>query len=378
MALVRPKILTAIVLDASKQLRFKITDATDFDTNVDITIPAGTYYIAWDQQSDCLLYKIMSLAYAALDALADTGDGVDDYNDSSADGKPHFGLDDTGKVWATVGNGLAMQIDWTALDGVEIGGILGFTTAAALTITDGATATYQHAYGWYANQDGGLQYEWEDADVTNAPQSVAENGAVRTQFVASRRTNSLTLQQVQKARIFSREVSYATAPVDPYERNVPLECWWREARRGRQFRVYVDGRTPEGTDAASQAVLVGGVDAASTTTTITDAGKSLSTDPQTHKGRVMHIRAWNNTVNGGDVMEDQRFYISSHTATVFTLANSLFARQHDATATQYYVLDQRYRTYVVDLAQMREFRPAEMQGGTERFDITIPLLGYVP
>ncbi len=364
-----PKILSAIVWDSSKQLRLvaKAAQGGAFDTAVDITIPAGTYYIAADNQTDDLLYQIMSLAYAGLELTS-----IAEYDNGTAAGKPFLGINSDGKVTISIGGGIDLRFAWGSLDGATIGAILGFTTSGNLDITSGtSTANYQSAYAWYAGTEPiGVEHGLEDVSVADAPQAMSTSGATRTTFLDERFRNYLALRAVPQLRMWSGGVGYTGTPRDPYARNVPLECWWEHARTGEPFRVYLDGTFPSASEFASVADLAGTIAAASTTTTLTDSGKSLSTEPQTHAGKVLHV------VDFGPDGQDVRFYISSHSATVYTVPNALHNTQFDANATAYYVLGQRYRTYVVDLNSMREFAPDELPNILE-YDITIPLLKYV-
>jgi hypothetical protein len=200
---------------------------------------------------------------------------------------------------------------------------------------------------------------------------VAVAGTIRSQFIGERFSNVVSLHDVPRLLMLSGGIGYKEAPIDPYKRNVPLECWWEEARQGIEFRLYMDGNNAaSAANLVTRADLAGDIDAASTTTALTDVGKSLSVEPQTHKGQLLAVT--------GFVAESdwQRFFITSHTATVFTVPNSLFAQEFDALATQYHVLDQRYRTYVVDLKQMIKFDAVELPN-IERFDLTIPLRKFI-
>lgn len=356
----RPKILTRFTTSAMT-LTLYIDNAGDFDQEVTVSLPAGDYYMAWDGQSDDFLWV---LADAIYDALVASGNPI--YEDTSASGKLFFELTSANKVKISVGIIEAdVRIAWTEDDGAAVAAILGFNSAANLDLTTAngwtATGTWQHAYGWYADEDGQMpSLKYVDDESANALQSVAISGHVKTQYLDSRYSNALSLAFLSRDITYSDGVGYATAPVDPAEKNIPLECWWHEARQGIEFRIYRANYQQDTTKAE-----IAGAPTASTTTTITDSTKAFDVDPQTHKGKMFLA-----TENG---VPNRRFFISSHTATVITFPNALFNETPGTIA--YWILDQRYRTYVVDLQRMQQFAPMELPN-IVRFDITIPLLRY--
>lgn len=372
--LLRPKILTEFTLAAAKTFTMYIDDAGSFDKKVQATIAAGTYFVAWDMQADDFVWEVMDACYDALVASA-----VVAYSGTDSDGKLLLGIDSNGKVNMAVGNDVDMRIAWTEDDTAEIGDILGFDTTADLDITSGAlkTADWQHAYGWYATGDGWLAgMGVEDANASEAIQVNSLGGVIFTQYLDDHYRNQLSLQGVPRSATWSNGVSYATASTYPYERNVPLECWWKEAREGKRFRVYLDGYLHSSTNDVAMRAVRGDVVSAGTTTTLTATG-TLDDDPQEHAGMLAVIPGFlpASQATFDAAIPYQRFHISSHTTSVYTLPNALLNVQTDDNATTYYVTDQRYRTYVVDLNQMREFNPAELPN-IEQYDITIPLRKY--
>lgn len=370
--LARPKMLVGIELLASKQLRFQVGQTIDYDTNVDITIPAGIYYLGWDAQSDDLLWKIMSLAYTAYDALASAGALVS-YNTSSPVGKPFFGIDTAGRV--TVAAGEPQRIAWDALDGPELAGYLGFAAAVSTDLTNGITGAYQSGYAFYCDEDGQLQEHLvEDIDIAIGPQRKALAGGVRTQHLGHQYANVLHLNHLAKVRTFSAEKGYGETPTYPYERNAPLQCFWRAACEGRPFRVYTHGRIDVAqADLAQRAEYAGAGTAASTITTLTDTAKSYDIEPFELVGKLIALPSFFVTDMPAG-FTTQRFHVDSHNATVLTVANSLHNQQFDG--LQYFVLPQRYRTYVLDINQMSRFEPVRV-GQIERYGLQIPLLRYV-
>jgi hypothetical protein len=165
-----------------------------------------------------------------------------------------------------------------------------------------------------------------------------------------------------RAKTFSRGIGYAETPLAPYEKNEGLECWWREAMKGRRFRYYRDG-----TIGAAAAEYVGAF-TASAATTSTDGGKAYDIDPQELAGKVVEYLVTDGNSNRYKVK------INSHTATVLTFPGDLHNTASGNVA--YRVLDHRYETYVVNLESMPSFAPTELPA-IDKFDLTIPVYRYV-
>lgn len=363
-----PKILPAFTLDSALTLKLAIDGVGAFDVTVTVTIPAGTYFMRWDAQSDDFLRVLHLACYTALDACA-----VVAYNGADNDGKPMFGIDANHKVTITIGGGLDMRFDWTLNDGATVAGILGFDATANLEVTAGETETanWQHAYGWYASAEG--QYTGgvvEDTETAHVAQARAIGGEVVTQYLASIYDNHLSLRWLERLDTFSRGVGYTTAPVDPYERNRGIECLWRAIRDGSRFCVYLDSILD-----TTKAEEIGAYDFTGSLTVLTDAAKGWGVDPQEHVGKLLFIDEWGDVASGS---APQRFYVSSNTATTLTAPNSLnntpLSGLGDST---YHIFDQRYATYVLDLAKMRTFAPNEIPD-IDKYEIDLPLLRYVP
>lgn len=361
MPLPRPRVLTRFTLDEAKTLRFAVDDAGSYDADIDVTVAAGDYYVSGDQQDDDILQEIMAKAYTAFVASGVTG-----YDGANANGKPMFWIDGDGKVNAAVaGVGTdPIRIKWTEQDGADIASILGFDSSADTDLESSsfeAIADYQHAYGWYATEDGQLdRHDVEDGELADVLQSVAPSGHARTQFLDSRFDNVMSLTHLTRAQTFSGGAAYESAPSDPYDRNVGLDCWWQAAKQGVEFRIY----THHSVD--TQLAEVGGTADSGSATTLGDSGKSFDTDPQKHAGKVLHVASFTRS-------NPMRFYIASHTGTVLTVANSVLNQTLNGDA--YHIFDQRYRTYIVDLNRMQRFRPKEIDG-IDRYDVMIPLLRY--
>lgn len=372
MATPRPKILTVVTVPTGGWVfKLYVSRVTEYDTAVTATIAAGDYFVSWDNQSDDFLYAFANTVNAAIDAAhaAFPTDSLQCYLDD--DHKVNIVFEDT---YYQGDPARGIKLAWTENDGDDIGKVLGFDHSADDTNASAAgsnnktfTGDWQHGYGWYATEDGLLAESLtEDESEVEALQSVSHTGLVRTQRIAQRFLGKIDLQFLPRARTFSQNVGYGEANVHPYERNQGLECWWIQAQQGKRFRFYRDGR--HDTDSAS----VAGTATGGTTTTLTDSGRSFDIDPQPHKGRLLWIAEW-----GTNASFPARFYISSHTATVFTVPNAgPYSQNLNAGGNGYYVFDQPYQTYVVNLEKMKTFLPAEVPA-LDRYDIKILVRRYI-
>jgi hypothetical protein len=373
MAIPQPKILSAITVPTGGWVfKLYVSRLAEYDTTVTATIAAGTYFLAWDNQSDDFLYAFANTVNAAIDAAhaAFPTDSITCWLDSSY--KVNIGFEDT---YYQGDPARGIKLAWTESDGDDIAKVLGFDYSADDTNASASgsnnktfTADWQHGYGWYANDDGLLRDSLvEDEHEVEAMQSVAHSGLVRTQRIGQRFLNSIQLEFVPRSRMFSQNVGYGTASVYPYEYNQGLECWWILAQQGYRFRFYRDGRHTIASAAVS------GTATASNTTTLTDGGRSFDTDPQPYKGRLLWVATY-----GANTASPARFYISSHTATVLTAANAHpYSQNLTAGGSTYYVFDQPYQTYVVDLAKMKTFKPAQTAEALDVYSIEIPVRRYV-
>ena len=363
MAAPQPKILTAFdVPTGGWGLRLQISDVAPFDTTVDVTLDAGTYYMAWDGQDDCFLELLHSEIYAALEAS-----GVGDYVTGDNEGKPVFWLDSdhkTNVVWG----GFDIRFVWGALDGPDIANVLGFdsSSSTSLTTSTPATGTWHHAYGWYADDYLLEQHQPEDHNIPHVLQSRALDGKARTIYLDSWDINAIELAKVPRVKMYSRRVGYGEASVHPYARNAPLQCWWNEARQGIQFRFY-----PQESYSTALAAETG-VTTGTTTTTLTDGGKTWETDPHVHTGRIVQKTFVDG--NGLHTNINLRWLVSSHTATVLTLPNDVHNTAPGNGA--YYIFDHTYGTYTLDQRKMREFAPREIPN-IDKYDLVIPVVRYI-
>ncbi len=371
----RPKILTRVTVPTGGWAwDIDLSNVAQYDTNITGTVPAGDYYIAGDNQSDDLLFALQTAIQAGIDGTAITGDVCIDIHPTSH--KVRFQFYGTGFVDATGDNDV--RIDWPA-SAAGLYQALGFDGSAqdALTIIDNPyfVADWHHAYGWYADEDGQLaDLMAADKSITNTIQGTTISGKVKSQFFGERFANSLSLQQIERdtddrTKVQSNGIGYGAAPVHPYNRNEPLECWWEEARKGVEFRVYEYARV----DAGQAADL--GTSTVCDTTTLADGGKSWAVEPYRWVGRLIYIPTYAPLLN-------QMFYIASHSATILTVANAhpsgddVDGGVGGAASGAYYILDHPYNTYVLDTKKMAEFAPQGIPK-IDRYNITIPLKRYI-
>ena len=237
-----PKILTAVTVPSGGwDLNFVVSKAGSLDTALTATVAAGTYYLAWDYQSDCLLYALNKAVVDALiaDGMPNDQRPVNVYLDEDNKVNIHF----CGDGFAGTENDV--ELTWSTSDS-DLAAALGFDAAdVQITDTDQPTFTadWQHGYGWYATEDGQLgSLLVEDHRVTQTSQVISYAGWVASQQIGERYINELSLQWLTRGQTHTRGIAYGAASLHPYERNEGLEAWWNEAAMGTQFRVYRDGR----------------------------------------------------------------------------------------------------------------------------------------
>lgn len=364
----QPKILTAITVPTGGwALRIQISNAAPYDVNVDFTIAAGTYYLAWDGQSDDFLHQLCSKFYLAATVAGYANTQMNAYLDSNH--KVVLAFHGSHYNGAT---GNQIKIKWTTNNGSDIAKVLGFDYATDDTTNSNyphVTGDYHHGYGWYADADGRLEdILTEDVSEAMVLQSRAHSGKVVTQLISERWRNELMLRWLPQDKTFSRGVGYGESPLYPYDYNEGLECWWELAKQGTQFRVYADGCSLD-TSRANRYLESGG-----TATTVTLSGVTLSTTPQRYKGALLYQATWN--VNG--TAFGNRFYVASHTSTVLTISNGDPTGLYNigANDSAVYLFDYSYQTYVVDLGKMKEFLPKQAARHA-LWDLDIPLWRYV-
>lgn len=371
----RPKILTAVTIPSGGwTFKFYCSDAVQYDVTITVTLAAGDYYVAGDNQDDDLLYELQDKAQEGIKASVKGGGAgnqvgahiiVDLDPDSHKVTIKFEGSDFQGATPQDV------KLAWTECT-EDLVQVLGFDEGAddEQTTTDEPEfeADWHHGYGWYAEDDGWLEYLGvEDVNMVEALRSRALDGGVVNQFIGDMYDNELRLAFVPRESMFSGEQGYGEAPVHPYSRNKGLECWWLKAREGQQFRVY---RSAYVSTPLASAL---GSSSACSTTTLTDAMKVWETEPQRWQGRLLYVPSF-----GGLT---QCFYIESHTATVLTVPNAhpsafdVDGGSGGAAGGSYYIFDYTYRTYVI-AESMKQFKPMEIPD-LDEYDLVVPLFRYV-
>ncbi len=348
------------------------------ETKCQCTVPAGNYYMADDQQTDCFLRALMVVAIAESKA-----EGYDEGPVLWIDGdhKVNIGFEGGGYDDSIDADHQSVSIAWDEDDGDEIAAVLGFDASAADASdgTDNATFTgdYHHAFGWYGDEDGMIASDLaEDSIAPNTAQSRAIAGHVKTQHLGSWFGNRLGLDWMTEVKAFSGGVAYMAAPVHPYNRNEGLECWFLEARKGTPFRVYRHHRRTIGLAAERGNTSFIGADAV----TYTDTAKAWSEEPERWVGALL-------VQPGGGGADGQylysldvpvSWYIESNTD------NDLIVNAHPTGYTQnsntdpttYGIFDMRYRTYVLDQGGQAKFEPIE-KPKIKYWSHTMGLLKYV-
>lgn len=390
MAYPRPKILTRVTVPTGGWAwTIKVSVSSALDTTLSGTVPAGDYFVCGDNQSDDLLYALMSSIQTEIDG----GPGGDrdciiyiDHDDRHVIKFKFAGADFVGVTKSKV------QLTCTSWAS-------GLTTALGVRdivnitelIENEATLTlnYQHAYGWYSDEDGQINNIGpSDSSMSNSIQGKSISGKVKTQFFGDSFGNELVLQHLERysngyTKVHSDAVGYGSDPVYPYNRNEPLECWWQEARKGIEFRVYGSARL--NTIVANDR----GVADVTTTTRLYDTNKYWSTYDSTYSilgdtNIWAGCYVWIPEYRPGSVTSGvpTGFYISSGGITYVDVPNAhpsgydVDGNTGGAAGGSYYLFRHTYKTYVVDLKRMSKFMPRELPV-IDRWNITIPLLRFV-
>lgn len=364
----QPKILTRIDVPAGGWLfRIKASVAAPFDTTVNATIAAGSYYLAWDMQADDLLFEIMTKMQAALTAAVG-GCSFFAWVDSAH--KVHLSFDGAAFVGATKRQ---VRLDWPA-GAADLAKALGFDHSAVDDLTAGdnpqATADYHHAHGWYADEDGVLKgvppEDWNEANVVSA---MSQAGLQKGALMGERFFSSLELYGMARGKTWSGGKAYGEASTHPYARNEGLECWWRAARAGHPFRVYHDGQI---VTSAAKAADYGTTMSTSSTTGFTRADRAWATEPQRWVGRILYKPVFGPAPNNAP----SRWRVTSNSATGIVVTAHPAGGALGFNTTTWALLDQPYQTYQIELEKMREFKPEEIPA-IDEYMITIPLTRYV-
>lgn len=375
----QPKLLSYFTVPAGGwQLKLYLSASAQYDTPVTCTVPAGDYVMAWDAQSTDFLWKLVNVLQTAITALGspfNAGTALVAVMIDATTHKVRIGFDHT--FWTTATR-RQVKIAWTELDGPDIAKVLGFDESAddASTATNNPvfTADYHHAYGWYADDDGLVEGDLaEDESIPEVQQSVSPaSGHVHSHYVGSRFANMLKLVYLPRLKTFSRDVGYTAASAYPFERNEPLECWWKEAVEGKRFRYYRSGQI-----LVARAVETGAFDGVSSTV-LTVPGRAWSASPQRWVGRLLYDPQYSVTSFASIGQMPARYYIASNTADTLTVANTYppaDALGASSNSNTWYIFEQPYREYVLDMAKTKSFLPIE-RPALDQYDHPFNFLRY--
>ncbi len=373
MSFPQPKILTRITVPAGGwTLRLYLSVSSQFDTQVNATLAAGDYYMAWDGQSDDLIY---ALNIAVRNAIKTIGApySVNDLVNIWIDATTHKVK--IAFVHSLFEAGGDVRLDWPSSSD-DLAKVLGFDASA----TDDAVNTdypifaadHHHSHGWYADADGVLRAAPPDDFSAAAVQfGMSAAGMQAVQLFGERFFSEVELYGVPRAKMWSGGKAYGDASSHPYARNEALECWWRACMDGTPFRLYYDGKL----DTALSDEHASSIAAHSTTTLTAPAGKSWSTDPQRWTGRLLYLPS----ISDGTTTP-ARFHIAGHTSNVLTVTNAhpLGVSLGDwmGGGDSWHIFDQPYQTYQIDAERMQQFRPEEIPA-LDEYIITLPLVRYV-
>ena len=373
----RPALLTAITIPTGGwTFKLYLSKTNPYDTAVTVTLAAGDYFLSGDNQADDLLYELQSKAQAGITALGSP------FNDGyhgiyaflanvSATTQRQV------QIWFECGFAGHPQnhikVAWTECT-AGLYAALGFDGSADDTSpgTDAGTyfvADYAAPYSWYADEDSQLEDLpiYDKSTVSATQQRGPIDGRVKTCQLGEMFDGSLTLSWLSRSLMYSDGKDYGSTPPYPLVLNKGLECWWRQAMKGKQFRVYLH-KQPIGFSPQE-----GLTPTLTTTTTVSDSGKSWAVNRWAGYILRAKLHTWRY-----NVAMAQEFYIASNTATKITVANT-----HPDGITLYSgsetfeIWEHTYKTYVLNVNQMKTFEPHPMSREIDYYGVTLPLFRYV-
>lgn len=229
-----PALLTRVTFSSSQTLRIRHTVTTQFDTNTDLTIPAGSYYVSGDGGTDDLLAEIMEQHNASRPSANYLLLVTYDWDSR----KIVFNF--AGTAFASGGTA-DVEINRTATSD-DIAKAIGFTdTIQSIGTADPNISMQQRpAYVWTAGTEGALAPYTKPSISPVAYQSISIGKVIKTQYAGNTRTMSLGLHGLTDLDTWSGGKSYGEVTNYPYPYNRGLECWYYEAIQAKQFRFYPD------------------------------------------------------------------------------------------------------------------------------------------
>lgn len=382
----RPALLTCITVPTGGwSLKvYASTKGHTYDVTLTAVVPAGDYFMSGDNQSDDLLFALQTQMEAQLTAagglFASNGSfyaWIEQSETSTNLHKVRFRFCDDTVFNDTAGNN-DVKIAWTESTS-GLAEALGFDYSADDTsTTEDAptfTADYLHAHAWYSDADGQLSdlsvYDESEVNVSQTRGPI--DGRVKTCMLGDGYNNALQLAWLSRALTYSDGTDYGDLPPYGLTRNKALECWWREARQGKRFRLYENKRW----DIAYCNDYVNIT--ASNTTTVTDSGKAWTVNQWA--GKILAVNWPSDALGWHDYADvQQAFYVASNTATVITVSNAHPDGANlgaDSDSIDFRLFESTYKTYVVDLDRMKKFAPKPEAKNLDYYGIKIPLFRYV-
>lgn len=378
----RPALLSVITVPTGGWTLkvYASTHGGTYDKTLTAVIPAGDYFMSGDNQDDDLLFALQTQMKAQLTAaggaFASDGKFYAWIEEATSD-LHHVSMRFCDVPFEDAAGNNDVKIAWTEST-AGLAEALGFAYAAddTSTATDSPifTSDYLHAHAWYADEDGQLEdlLICDESEVAVSQKRGPIDGRVKTCWLGSSSKNKLVLSWLSKALTYSKDVDYGDLPPYGLTRNKALECWWREARQGKRFRLYENKRL----NIAYCNDYVNTT--ADTPTTVTDSGKAWAVNQWA--GKILAFN-WPTDAYGfrGWGWVEQSFYVASNTATSITVSNASPDGEDlaELDGGNYRLIDAGYQTYVVDLTTMRSFAPHPMAPNLDYYGITIPLFRYV-
>lgn len=368
MPIPRPKILTRVTFDTDQAFDFDVSHLISLDTNVTGVVPAGDYYVAWDNTDDDLLH---ALALAMTDAL----EPDPPYYAGQEQFAFHINSDHkivltcVGGDWT--GTQRDIRINW-ANWGSDLKKALGVTKTSSESLTgvnnNSTTFDEKHGFGWYATDDGLLEfYDWADINMREGVQSMSVAGRQRGVEYGSRYINRMILRYLPADLVWSDGNGYGDSPRHPRAMNQPLECWWNACRSGNPFRVYYDGALVDTARAAKTGTLT-----ATNDTQLTHSGAGFETNQ--FVGGLAYVGDFFSAPS--DVPMRSKILTQASGNTLTTEAPHTVSDRRWTTGQVYHLFEHTYGEYQIDLEEMEMFEPTEIPVRDE-YDIEIPLVRYI-
>lgn len=366
----RPMICTQIdVPSGGWVFEVDISLSTQYDTNVSVTIPEGTYFLTGHGRfGDDLL---ATLGVYLNNELNTDNATVNVYLDTDTQ---RVGFAFGGSLVKT-GAGRDVRLKLSASNST-LCSVLG-TDQTDKTSTGTADPNfamdYQPGYVWFAPEDNLLVgFEQEPIAVPEVIESMSKEVAkssVVSVFTHYRRT--LALEYVPADSAWSNGTEYLSQPPEPWVKNKGLECWFMEAMKGKRFRVFSHHLRKLSHDAAYSGT-VGSKTTGGTSTTFQDtSGTDWPTTPGRWSRAVVELsdenrttgRPFVTTISTGNTATSVTVYELQTKHPFASIASGLDYRIYDIFGEEYYL----------DMIKQQQWEPQEIPG-LDRFSIQFQLI----